>query len=112
MPSVTLDVSGTFPDGTALGAYDAVSQPAENSVPIGTPVATGTVTDGSVTFSDLTEDATYIATGLVGSTYPRYGFTVNTLPAGLYHDGIEIATQAGLDAEISARAAADATTNA
>lgn len=103
-----LNVAGVFPDGTVVGAYSAGSQPSDSrAAPSGSPVATATVSSGSLTFSGLTEDASYLAIAQVSGAWTRYGFIVNELPAGTFLDGVEIATQTALDAEASTRASAD-----
>lgn len=102
--AITLDVSNTFPDSTSLGAFLAWTQPSDpRSVPTGTAAATATVSSGSVTFTGLTEDETYLAIGQVSGEWRRFGFTINQVAAGHYLDGVEVATQAALDAEIETR---------
>ena len=107
--SITLDVSGAFPDGTELGAYEGRTQVSPPAAPLGDPVDTATVSAGSVTFDNLAEDELYIAIGQVSGEWIQRGFVVNQLPAVPVLGGIEIATQAGLDAETATRAAADST---
>ena len=97
--SITLDVSGAFPDGTELGAYEGRTQVSPPAAPLGDPVDTATVSAGSVTFDNLAEDELYIAIGQVSGEWIQRGFVVNQLPAVPVLGGIEIATQAGLDAE-------------
>lgn len=97
MASITLDVSGIFPESTSVGAYLATTQSAQTTVPLGTAVDTDTVTSGALTFTGLTEDETYVAIAQVGGVWTRFGFIVNTLPAPLVVDGITIAQQSSVD---------------
>lgn len=107
MASLTLDVSSVYPEGTSLGAYEVRTQSSQDSAPLGTPVDTDTVSAGEVTFDNLTEDETYLAVGQVSGAWVKYGFTVNLSPPGVLVNGVELATQEALDAEVSTRASAD-----
>lgn len=107
MPSLTLDVSAVYPEGTSLGAYEVRTQSSQDSAPLGDPVDTDTVSAGEVTFDNLTEDETYLAVGQVSGAWVKYGFTVNLSPPGVLVNGVELATQEALDAEVSTRASAD-----
>ena len=106
--AVTVNVAGIFPDGTSVGAYGTATQPSDSrAAPSGSPVATATVASGSLSFSGLTEDASYLAIAQVSGSWVRHGFIVNEIAAGHFLDGVEIATQASLDTEAEARADAD-----
>lgn len=76
--AITLDVASIFPEGTSLEAHTALSQVSSGG-PLGSPVATGTVSAGEVTFDGLTEDEQYIAFGLVGGEWRRCGFSADTV---------------------------------
>lgn len=90
--AITLDVSSTFPDDTAVGAYTIETQPSDTrSAPSGSPVATATVSAGSVTFSGLTEDQSYFAIGQVSGEWRRYGFTVNQVAEAQFVSRTELA---------------------
>lgn len=88
MVSKTLEVATVYPSGTVLQAFRG-SLP-DSTLPgdyPGTPVDSGTVTSaGNVTFTGLTEDTGYVASGLVGSGYRFVEFSTAPARTGLTLD--------------------------
>lgn len=135
MASQVVTAPDIFPNGTSVGAYGTGSFPSGSDAPVGSPVNTQVVASGSVTFTGLTDGTSYFAAGQVSGVWRRVGFRVDgpphdpvftdeattftgavtfngdvELPAGVVDEAdlsFSIATQAELDAEASARAAAD-----
>lgn len=111
MSTVNLEVAAKYPDGTTVGAYPRDGQPSGENRPIGAPVASGTVSGGSLTLSGLTEDVRYIGWGQVAGEWRQVTFLVDLIPDPIRVGGVEVASQAALDAQVAdLQAAIDAIT--
>lgn len=65
--SVVINRPDRFPVGTVVGIYPAANEQRDGK-PSGTAITTATVaSDGSLTFTGLTEGVPYVAYALVGS---------------------------------------------
>lgn len=98
MATAVVTVADKFPEGTSVSAYTRVSQALTQDGPSGTAVATATVTNGTATFTGVTEDERYVIYGYVSSTWVKQGFIVNDELDAVIYRGTEIATKAQLDA--------------
>lgn len=84
MASYTITSADVFPNGTTVGAYLARGVVSNGTGPLSSPVASGTMTNGSVTFTGLTEDERYVAAAQVGGVWRYVAFEVDEVP----HDPI------------------------
>lgn len=87
MPSFTLP-NTPFPTGTSVSAYDAQGYSTFPAVPPGKPIATATVTGGSLTFTGLTDGVSYFAAAQVGGVWKGIAFHVGAdgPPPGIPED--------------------------
>src|SRR4051794_15998509 len=85
--TVLTGVAPKLPIGTSVGAYPAKNRGVEDSPPTATASATATVaTDGSLTFTGLTEGAEYVAAASVSGKWQKtqfWGAWDPTSPAGV-----------------------------
>lgn len=78
MASLTVARPDVFPDGTDVGAYarQLPKFPEGSGAPVGTAVASGTVSSGSVALTGLADGTRYAIAGQVGGVWRRiYMFT-------------------------------------
>lgn len=97
MASATIQTGDKFPDGTLLSAYLRSTQGETQDGPSGTAVSSATTSNGTATFSGLTEDERYVAWGQVAGAWKRQGFILNDEPDPVFVKGVEVATKAQLD---------------
>lgn len=134
-----IDDVDVFPNGTVVGAYGKDAFPSGASGPVGPLITSQTMTNGTLTFTGLTENTSYIAAALVGATWRTITFRTDApahiavftddantftgnitfagdvdLPAGVVDEAdlsFGIATQAELDAHGIATAGVHGITN-
>lgn len=107
MADFTLPVAAKFPEGTTVSLYLREDQAAGSNSPLGSAIDSDVVTNGSVTFTGLTEDVAYVAFGQVDGAWKRKGFKVNEIPDPVYVKGTQVATTNDLATEVAALEAAD-----